>query len=102
MADDTERETAIDPQDLERLLVTRQRTGDVEGMISLFEPKAVIECGDGQLIAGAEAMRAFFAERVATGPKFEFGEQRPALIAGDLALTSTLLPDGSVTSEVAR
>jgi hypothetical protein len=44
-------------------------------------------------------MRVFYAERVATGPKFEFGEQRPALISGDLALTSTLLPDGSVTSE---
>jgi hypothetical protein len=30
------------------------------------------------------------------------GEQRPALICGDLALTSTLLPDGDITSEVAR
>jgi hypothetical protein len=39
---------------------------------------------------------------VATGRKFEFGEQWPALISGDLALTSTRLPDGSVTAEVAR
>ena len=30
------------------------------------------------------------------------GDQRPALICGDLALTSTRLPDGEVTSEVAR
>lgn len=102
MAASKDRETATDPQDLERLLVTRQRAGDVEGMISLFEPNAVIDCDEGHLVAGAEAMRAFFAKRVATGPKFEFGEQRPALISGDLALTSTLLPDGSVTSEVAR
>jgi hypothetical protein len=28
--------------------------------------------------------------------------QQPALIFGDLALTSTRLPDGSVTAEVAR
>ncbi|MBW8908910.1 MAG: hypothetical protein JF620_07800, partial [Mesorhizobium sp.] len=34
--------------------------------------------------------------------KFQRGEQRPALINGDLALTSTKLPDGSITSEVAR
>jgi hypothetical protein len=32
----------------------------------------------------------------------EFGEQRPALICGDLALTSTRSRDGTVTSEVAR
>ena len=38
MADETSREPARDPQDLERLLVTRQRAGDVEGMVVLFEP----------------------------------------------------------------
>jgi hypothetical protein len=36
---------------------------------------------------------------VATGRKFTFGEQRPAVIGGDLALTSTHLPDGTVTAE---
>jgi hypothetical protein len=36
------------------------------------------------------------------GRKFDFGDQRPALISGDLALTSTRLPDGSVTAEIAR
>jgi hypothetical protein len=39
---------------------------------------------------------------VASSRKFQRGEQRAALLAGDLALTSTRLPDGSVTSEVAR
>jgi hypothetical protein len=33
---------------------------------------------------------------------FEPGEQRPALRSGDVALTSTLLTDGTVTAEVAR
>jgi len=36
------------------------------------------------------------------GRKFAIGEQRPAVIGGDLALTSTRLPDGTVTAEVAR
>jgi len=31
------------------------------------------------------------------GPKFDFGDQRPAIISKDLAFTSTPLPDGSVT-----
>jgi ketosteroid isomerase-like protein len=95
-------EPARDPQDLERLLVIRQRAGDVEGMMALYEPKAVVDCGEGRLLQGTEAIRAYFAGVVAMGRKFAIGEQRPAVISGDLALTSTRLPDGTVTAEVAR
>ncbi|MCI0429912.1 MAG: nuclear transport factor 2 family protein [Rhodospirillales bacterium] len=102
MADVAGREPAPDPQDPERLLVSRQRSGDVEGTVALYEPQAVLNADDGRLLQGWEAIRAFFAETVAAGRKFAFGEQRPALISGDLALTSTRLPDGSVTAEVAR
>ena len=31
------------PQDLERLLIDRQHIGDIEGMVALFEPQAVVE-----------------------------------------------------------
>jgi ketosteroid isomerase-like protein len=102
MASNMGREPARDPQDLERLLVSRQRAGDVDGMVALFEPDAIVDCGDGRLLQGREAMRAYYAELVAAGRKFEFGEQRPAMINGDLALTSTRSSDGSVTAEVAR
>jgi ketosteroid isomerase-like protein len=101
MADEATREPARDPQDLERLLVTRQRAGDVEGMVALYEPDAVVDSGDGRLAQGTDAIRAFFAE-LAQGRKFDFGEQRPALISGDLALTSTRSTDGSVSAEIAR
>jgi len=102
MVDQGRPEPARDPQDLERLLVARQRVGDVEGMLALFDPDAVIDSGNGRLTSGHEAIRALYAELIATGRKFEYGEQRPAIVSGDLALTSTRLPDGSVTSEVAR
>jgi hypothetical protein len=102
MPDGTSREAARDPQDLEPMLVSRQRAGDVDGMVGLFEPQAVVDVGGGQFVRGIDAIRAFFAEAVASGRKFQIGEQRPALICGELALTSTRLPDGSVTSEVAR
>jgi len=95
-------EPAHDPQDLERLLVSRERAGDVEGMTALYEPNAVLAVDDGRLVRGKEAIREFYAGVVASGRKFNFGEQRAALISGDLALTSTRLPDGSVTAEVAR
>jgi SnoaL-like domain len=102
MVDEVSREPARDPQDLERLLVLRQRAGDVDGMAALYEPQAVLDSGGGRLLLGRVAIRAFYAEQVATGRKFDFGDQRPAIISGDLALTSTRSLDGSVTAEVAR
>jgi ketosteroid isomerase-like protein len=103
----TTREPANDPQDLERLLVVRENAGDVPGMTALFEPDAVVDIGGGTFLRGKEAIHEFFTQLQVTGfgpeqRKFELGEQRPALICGDLALTSTRSRDGTVTSEVAR
>jgi hypothetical protein len=58
--------------------------------------------GEEELVRGIEAIRARFEAQVAAGEQFARGEQRAALISGDLALTSTRLPAGTVTSEVAR
>lgn len=102
MADQSTRELARDPQDLERLLVARQWAGDLDAMVALYEPTAVIDSSDGRLIEGLEAIREYFVAYNASGRKFQSGVQRPALIAGDLALTSTRLADGTVTGEVAR
>src|SRR5215470_522772 len=108
MPAESSRAPARDPQDLERLLVARQRAGDVEGMMALYEPQAVVDCGDGTVLRGTDAIRAYFAGTVAAGRKFAVGEQRVlgfnpgTVISGDLALTSTRLPDGTVTAEVAR
>ncbi|MEZ2329447.1 nuclear transport factor 2 family protein [Mesorhizobium sp. RCC_202] len=96
------REPARDPQDLERLLIDRQWAGDIEGMLALFEPDAVVDSGGGEFTRGRQAIRVLFEQGMAAGRNFQRGEQRPALINGDLALTSTKLPDGSITSEVAR
>ena len=102
MTTEANREPALDPQDLEPFFVSRQRAGDIDGMLALYEPDAVVDPGDRQLLRGKEAIRAFFAEVVTSGRKYNFGEQRPALISGDLALTSMRAPGGSVTTEVAR
>src|SRR5262249_14280926 len=99
---ETNRPPAHDPQDLERLLVSRQNAADVDGMAALYEPQAVLDAAEGQLLRGREAIRQFFRELVASGRKFELGEQQPALISGDLALTSTRCRNGTVTAEVAH
>ena len=99
---ETIREPARDPQDLERLLVARQHAGDVEGMVALFEVDAVVDVGGGRLIRGTDAIRAYFEQLEADGRRFQVGVQQPAVVSGDLALTSTRSQDGSVTGEVAR
>ncbi|ESZ41479.1 nuclear transport factor 2 family protein [Mesorhizobium sp. M0924] len=102
MTDQPGREPARDPQDLERLLIDRQWAGDIDGMVALFQPDAAIDTGAAELTRGHEAIRALLEAFAASGRKFQRGEQRPAAINGDLALTSTRLADGSITSEVAR
>jgi hypothetical protein len=93
---------ALDPQDLARLLVSRANSGDVDGIVALYEPDAVLASRDGRVAVGAVAIRDFYADLLATGRRFDLGDQRPALMCGDLALTSTRLPDGTVTAEIAR
>jgi ketosteroid isomerase-like protein len=95
-------EPARDPQELERLLVERQNAGDINGMMVLFEPDAIVDVGEGRLLRGADAIRSYFEELEAQGRRFRVGVQQPALVSGDLALTSTLSQGGSVTAEVAR
>jgi hypothetical protein len=91
-----------DPQELARQLIARELAGDAEGMAALYEPHAVLDGGKGRLVQGRAAIRDFYADLIAAGRKFELGEQRPAVVNGDLALTSTRLPNGQVTAEIAR
>jgi hypothetical protein len=102
MSPPPDRAPARDPQDLARLLIARELEGDADGMAALYEPNAVMALRDGRLAAGREAIREFYAGLIAAGRKFELGEQRPAFVNGYLAPTSTRLPNGDVTAEIAR
>jgi ketosteroid isomerase-like protein len=95
-------EPALDPEDLARFFVSRANAGDVEGLVALYEPDAVLAGPEGQTLVGTEAIRGFYAELLADRPRFDPGEQRPVLRRGDLALTSSRLANGTVTAEVAR
>ena len=63
---------------------------------------ATIAQAQTQPAIGHDAIRALYVDGIAKGRKFAKGKQSPAVINGDIALTSTQLPDGSVTAEVAR
>lgn len=95
-------ERAKEPNDLERYFVERANAGDVEGLVALYEPGAVIACGDGELFIGLEQIRAFFTRWLADQPHFDPSEQAPALRSGNLALTSSRVGNGDITAEIAR
>jgi ketosteroid isomerase-like protein len=97
------RDVALEPEDLSRLFVERANARDIEGLVALYEPDAVLATPDGGAVHGEAEIRRFYAALTAPAPRFAPGEQHPALRLGDLALTSTRLPGGAgATAEVAR
>ncbi len=62
--------------------------GDIDGLVSLFEPDAVLVPAPGQIVSGSDALREMFAGVLATGAQFErvrlFGFHR----VGDIALAT--------------
>lgn len=101
MAGHKDRERAVQPEDLARFFVQRANTGDVEGLVALYEPTAVLALPDGGTATGTDEIRQFYQRLLADRPTFTPGPQRPALHNGDLALTSTRIPAGA-TTEVAH
>lgn len=91
---------AREPEDLDRFFLQRATAGDVEGVVALYEPDAVLAFPPGELTVGTDAIRAVYARLLAEPPPFD-GTIRPAIRAGDLALTVTNRP-GNATAEVAR
>jgi ketosteroid isomerase-like protein len=98
----TRHQPATTPNDLGRFFVERANAGDVDGLVALYEPEAVLAFPSGNFAAGHAEIRAVYADLVADAPRFEPGEQQPAMITDDLALTSTRLVGGGVTVEVAH
>src|SRR5262249_41993700 len=96
------RKLAMDPQELAQLLVARANAGDIEGMVALYEPDATLAIGGGRLARGTVQIREFYATFLATGVRFNVGEQRPAMLCGGLALPQTRRPKARIPAEVAR
>lgn len=97
-----QRAGAAEPEDLARLLVERVNAGNLEGVVELYEPDAVLALPGAAVAQGRDAIRRFYAELLAGKPRFEPGDQLPALRLGDLALTATRLVGGGATAEIAR
>lgn len=97
----SERERALQPEDLSRLLAERANAGDLDGIVALYEPGAVLAVPAEHTSTGHQAIRELYQGMLSAKSNFPPGDQRPAIRNGDLALTSTHLA-GQVTAEVAR
>jgi ketosteroid isomerase-like protein len=86
-------EPARRPEDLGRFFIERGNAGDVEGLVALYEPDAVLAFPKGRLTTGSDAIRAVYQELLAGRPTFT-GTGQAAIVNGDLALTSTRTPRG--------
>jgi len=93
---------AMCPEDLAAFFLERANAGDVDGVVALYEPGAVLAAPSGQLAVGHQQIRQVYADLLAGRPVFSSAGQSPAIIQGELALTSTRLPGGGATAEVAR
>jgi ketosteroid isomerase-like protein len=102
MAENTRPQPAAEPNDLGRYFVERVNAGDIDGLVALYEPDAVLTFPPGNLVVGHEEIRRVLGKFVAGVGRVEPGEQQPALVNGDLAITSTKTTSGAVTVEVAR
>ncbi len=90
------------PEDLGKFFLERANAGDVDGVVALYEPEAVLASPAGQLATGHQEIRRVYTQLLAGRPVFSSAGQSPAIIQADLALTSTRLPGGGATAEVAR
>lgn len=94
---------AYKPEEVADLFIEAVNAGDLDGVVSVFEEDAVVAgLGGHPPVRGREAIRSLFAGILAGRPRFAGVVQSPAIVHGDLALTSARLPNGFVTTEVAR
>ncbi|MGH1589453.1 YybH family protein [Methylobacterium phyllosphaerae] len=98
---DEMRETARAPESLAALFNRRANAGDVEGLVALYEPDAVLAAG--RVVATGHAeIRSFYTDLLARKSDFPVPETLPPLRNGALAMTFARLPHGAFSVEVAR
>ncbi|WP_228540630.1 nuclear transport factor 2 family protein [Nocardia sp. XZ_19_369] len=98
----TNKNVATDPNDLGKYFIERANAGDVDGLVALYEPNAVLAFPPGNLATGHAEIRKVYEQFVAAAPVLTPGRQHPVLMSDDLALTASTLTTGEVAVEIAR
>ena len=112
MGAEQNRERAERPEDLGRLFQERVNRADLDGLVALYEPEALLDFPPGSVAEGIAAIRQVFEQALAGRPRIELAPVR-TLRAGELALSTSSWtmtvagPEGTTTmtgvsAEVAR
>jgi hypothetical protein len=97
----TNRELAQEPEDLARLFNNRANAGEVEGLVALYEPDAVVAVG-AVVATGQDEIRRFYTDLLSRRSSFSPVDALPALQNGSIAMTFAGLPNGNISVEAAR
>lgn len=95
------RKTASEPQELTRLFVEFANAGDVDGLVSLYEPDATLAAG-APVARGHAEIRQFYADLLGRRSEFPAPEVLEPVVNGPIALTVALSANGTVSAEIAR
>ncbi len=78
----------LKPEDPDRMITEALNAGDLDGVVALYEPEAILLTGpeEGNVARGTEAIRRFFSEFIAMKPKART-EVDMTIQVGDIALT---------------
>jgi ketosteroid isomerase-like protein len=92
---------AREPGELARLFNRFANAGDVEGLVALYEPEAVLAAG--RVVATGHAeIRRFYTDLLARKSDFPLPDMPEPIRNGDVAMTVARLPHGVVSVELAR
>lgn len=98
---ETTRTIAREPAELARLFNERANAADLEGLVALYEPEAVVAVGE-VVATGHAEIRSFYENLLSRRSSFPEAEILPAIVNGDVALTSAVSGNGAISVEAAR
>jgi uncharacterized protein (TIGR02246 family) len=102
------------PDELDRLFAQALNAGNIDALLALYEPNAVLAPQPGQVVTGAQSIREALQGFIAMKPTLTILETKTVMQTGEIALNSAKWrltgtgPDGSPTTmdgesaEVAR
>jgi len=93
---------ALNPSEISPLFVEYINSGNLEGIVSLFEENAMVATSSSTFATGKEEIRTYFTQLLSHNPQFDTLHHQPAIVNGDIALTSTRVPNAFITVEVSR
>lgn len=83
-----------DPEEVTRLFVDRANAHDLDGLVALYEPQAIMAYPPGTLSVGHEQIRLILEALLSHAFRFEQEEPVATLRVDGLAMTTTRRRDG--------